>query len=72
MDAAIRLGNYKLAEELSDDLSIEIKKDQKEKLTERKEYANYLEKQRETKKPKKSKLHWGMDSKERWETKGNM
>ncbi|ORX55501.1 hypothetical protein BCR36DRAFT_581507 [Piromyces finnis] len=73
IDKAISTGNFELADKLNDELIMQ----QKEKIiSESIECKNYIDNKNlemeKKRKKKRSRLVWGFDSKQRWETKGNM
>ncbi|OUM68306.1 hypothetical protein PIROE2DRAFT_58180 [Piromyces sp. E2] len=73
IDKAISEGNFELAEKLNDELIIQQKEKVFSDAIECKNYVDNKNLEMENKRKKKRKrLVWGFDSKQRWETKGNM
>ncbi|XP_059147288.1 protein FAM204A-like [Physella acuta] len=73
IDQCIKNGDFEQAESLSDHLA---NREFGEKIVEAIDASRYMEEQKRLKESmkakKKKKLHWGFETKQRWETKGNM
>jgi len=73
LEQAIKDGNIPLAEKISNRISLEEHLKNLEEAQQGKALKEQLGEQEKLKKKKKDvHLHWGFESKQRWESKGNM
>ncbi|KAG4099515.1 hypothetical protein H8356DRAFT_1665678 [Neocallimastix lanati (nom. inval.)] len=72
IEKVIKEGNFELAEKLNEELILQQKEKMLNDAIDCKNFVENKNLEKERKKKKRKRLVWGFDSKQRWETKGNM